>query len=133
MKHGIVNGCNTVVPIAIHDIVNNEKELYDDIELNIFYAIFDSYFDLCKQIFLNKVNNDELAESFAKSAIETANFDLNIRDEKINANKNTIVNSADTDRAILQNSTDMASLLATSKGFISPKVEFDIVSKGLNI
>ena len=133
MKHGIVNGCNTVVPIAIHDIVNNEKELYNDIELNIFYAIFDSYFDLCKQIFLNKVNNDELAESFAISAIETANFDLNIRDEKINVNKNTIVNSADTDRAILQNSTDMASLLATSKGFISPKVEFDIVSKGLNI
>ena len=44
-----------------------------------------------------------------------------------------VVNSADTDRAILENATDMAALLATSKGFISNLVEFDVVSKGYQI
>ena len=43
-----------------------------------------------------------------------------------------VINSADTDRAILQNATDMAALLATSRAFISRNTEFDVVNKGYN-
>lgn len=127
MKHGIVQGCNTVVPEIIDDILSNEE--YDDMGnkemmTNIYKTILDSYIDLMTQLVSNKVGYEK-----AKNYIENVrpkNSSFNIRP---NDNVN-VINSADTDRAILQNSTDMAALLATSRAFISRNPEFDVVNKG---
>ena len=61
------------------------------------------------------------------SFLSKENRAINLRDN----DQTPVINSADTDRAILQNSVDMAALLATTKGFISQSPEFDVVSKGL--
>ena len=131
MKHGIVSGCNTIIPCLIKQILylvrsGNITMSHEEIEL--LEAIRDVYIDLFIQIVENKTNDKKSATDFVTASIVTNGYSgVNIRD-----NDNiSVINSADTDRAILQNATDMAALLATSKGFISPNIEFDVVNKGL--
>ena len=90
-------------------------------------AISNAYVELFVEILRNKIGDE--AEEKVNEFVRDTEFSspMNIRE-----NDNTMVcNSADTDRAILENATDMAALLATTKGFISPSIEFDIVNKGL--
>lgn len=129
MKHGIVEGCNTIIPhIILFNIENAEND--ESIESSIYKAIYNSYVDLFIQIVKNKVEDAEAAKKIVEASCSTG-FDtaINIRED----DDVDVVNSADTDRAILENATDMAALLATSKGFISNLVEFDVVSKGYQI
>lgn len=123
MKHGYVYGCNTAVVKTIDE--SNIKDIFkEEYQHAIIDAIYKSYRRMYWQIAYNKVDNTELANQICS--------DLNIEDMNIRPDDSTpVINSADTDRAILENSVDMAVLLATSKGFISQQTEFDIVSKGL--
>lgn len=128
MKHGIVDGCNTV----ISQIMNDNEEKYTTntnndtpVKFEIYKAIVDSYKELYIQLVANKTSDFETA----KNIVEGHGYhSINIRE-----NDNIdVINSADTDRAILENATDMAALLATSKGFLSTNTEFDVVNKGLH-
>lgn len=130
MKHGYVYGCNSAIISAIRssNILNEygiNKEYY---KIDIIQAISDCYVEMFCQIVENKTNNYEEAEEIVHNAIYVSEDNyINLRD----GDDTPVINSADTDRAILQNSVDMAALLATTKGFISQQTEFDVVSKGL--
>lgn len=120
MKHGIVQGCNVVVPIIIDKILTSD---YNGLKRDIILAIKDSYNELKVQLVANKLGIDK-AKEFIQNTDQDKSF--NIRpDDNVE-----VINSADTDRAILQNATDMAALLATSRAFISNEIEFDVVNKG---
>lgn len=128
MKHGITYGCNTAVPIillnlkhSINNMTNLEKLIYD--------AIYTAYNDLHVQLIVNKTNDANVALGIVQHALNGELNKLNLRDN----DSRDVINSSDTDRAILQNSTDMASLIATTKGFISQNNEFDVVSKGYQL
>lgn len=126
MKHGVVEGCNTIIPYIIGGLI--ESETVSPVIEEIYNAIKEAYISLFVQIVRNKEDNDE-SERFVRDHLEATSFSegLNIRDN----DNESVINSADTDRAILENATDMASLLATAKGFISQTTEFDVVNKGL--
>lgn len=125
MKHGYVYGCNTAVPeaISLGELLNkygSNKEYY---KVEIVNAIKECYRDMFIQIVENMTEDkDEAIE-----IVDRGESYINLREN----DQTPVINSADTDRAILQNSVDMAALLATSKGFISQQTEFDIVAKGL--
>lgn len=126
MKHGIVEGCNTALFDAIDkaDLINKYNGNY---KLDILNAIKDCYTDMYIQLVMNKTENIEKATQIVTDFLSKENRAINLRDN----DQTPVINSADTDRAILQNSVDMAALLATTKGFISQSPEFDVVSKGL--
>lgn len=128
LKHGVVNGCNTLIPSIYKDILsleNYEKNYTDTFsELNeyityyymIMNVISNSYLNLYKTILSNKNIDTDID-------INNINLDENVN---IRDNDNTLVlNSAATDITILKNATDMAALLATSKAFLSNTPEFD--------
>ena len=124
MKHGIVPGCNVTIPYIINNTV---KDCIMTVLSNeIYNAIRESYEELMYQLVENKLGRDAASDFLA--TFDHTNKSFNIRnDDTID-----VINSADTDRAILQNATDMASLLATSRAFISRNTEFDVVNKGYN-
>lgn len=130
MKHGVVEGCNVTIPKIIDDIINSPKyEEYRRVmtRLDILKMIKDSYEKLFKYIVYNKVMDMKHASEMVDAHIRRFGLvPMNIRDY---SNKYKVYNSADTDRAILENATDMAVLLATTKSFISKHPEFDIVNK----
>ena len=126
MKHGIVPGCNRIVPYIINKMKTNNQ--YSGVDASVLSAIDESYRYLTLQLLKNKYD----PESAIKFIEENVSFDgkesFNLRsDDTVE-----VINSADTDRAILQNATDMAALLATSRAFISRNTEFDVVNKGYN-
>lgn len=151
MKHGVVYGCNVIVPMAINDIFNsnefNTMDYSDDeedecrdifLKKAIYESIRDAYVDLYAELIRNKYADmsDEDLRSWVKSDIDVVyNLVINkdtTQEPELNLRNNDsvpVMNSADTDRAILINATDMASLLATTKGFISQIPEFDILNK----
>lgn len=117
MKHGIVNGCNTVVRDIIDSITETSGSQTKEY-LSVLLAIQSAYAKLTHIIIANKYGDNI-------PILKT----LNIRDNCTYQ----VCNSADTDRAILDNAVDMASLLATSKAYISMNTEYDVVNKGYNI
>ena len=122
MKHGIVEGCNTAIFKATELGKLKDKYLENTPEYEILNAIHNAYIEAFIQLVENKIGNREEAEKIVNNESS-----LNLRD----GDETPVINSADTDRAILENSVDMAALLATSKGFISQATEFDVISKGL--
>lgn len=129
MKHGIVPGCNTIVPKIVTDMLQNEK---NDLRALILCAIIDSYEDMFIQLVANKCGDENEAKRQVLEHFEKNGYvPVNIREN----DSTDVVNSAYTDRAILTFSTDMAALLATSKAFLSVRGnnEFDIISKGYNL
>lgn len=132
MKHGIVTGCNSAVINAINNgckDTNFYTKYKDEYKTDILYAIKSCYFSMFCQLIMNKIEDEEKASEIVHDIINnnTNNKYINLRD----GDETPVINSADTDRAILQNSVDMAALLATTKGFISQSAEFDVVQKGL--
>lgn len=126
MKHGIVPGCNRIVPYIINKMKNDT--VYSGIDAAVLDAIDNSYKYLTLQLLMNKYNS-EAAILYMKENISSDGKDsFNMRTN----DTVDVINSADTDRAILQNATDMAALLATSRAFISRNTEFDVVNKGYN-
>jgi chaperonin GroEL (HSP60 family) len=128
-KHGIVPGCNIIIPRIIHAILkeNSTTPTLDKLTVETLKLIHDSYLKLFEYIIFNKcANKDKATQIVGVHISEKGYVPLNIRDEEI---PHDVVNSADTDRSILEYATDMAVLLATSKAFISGKTEFDIVNK----
>lgn len=125
MKHGIVNGCNSMILKLTESMINEEYADSDKYKKDIITAIHDAYYDMLKQLIMNKIEDDSVVNEIM-SDFERDGY-INLRD----GDNTPVINSADTDRAILENSIDMAVLLATTKGFISPSTEYDIVNKGL--
>ena len=129
MKHGIVPGCNTIVPRIVTELLKDEK---NDLRALILCAIIDSYEDMFIQLVANKCGSEEEARRQVLEHFEKNGYvPMNIREN----DTTDVVNSAHTDRAILTFSTDMAALLATSKAFLSVRGnnEFDIISKGYTL
>ena len=127
MKHGIVEGCNTALFDAISKGNLDEKYSNSEYKLDILNAIKECYIDMYTQLVMNKTEDYDSAKEIVNKFLSEDNHAINLRDN----DSTPVINSADTDRAILQNSVDMAALLATTKGFISQSPEFDVVSKGL--
>lgn len=127
MKHGIVEGCNTAIFDAIDKGGLIEKYSNCDYEMEILNAIKKCYTDMYIQLVTNKTEDIDAATHMVNELLTSESRAVNLRD----LDTTPVINSADTDRAILQNSVDMAALLATTKGFISQSTEFDVVSKGL--
>ena len=125
MKHGVVKGCNTVVPLAINILTD---KVDDNIVCDIMQSILISYNELFEQIVENKYGSEAKEIVSKHKSLNGNTAALNIR----TGDDTEVINSADTDRAILENSTDMAALLATAKAFISTNIEFDVVNKGLS-
>ena len=126
MKHGIVPGCNRIVPYIIN-IMKNDK-VYSGVDAAVLDAIDNSYRYLTLQLLMNKYNSEDAMTYMNENISSNGKDSFNMR-----TNDNVeVINSADTDRAILQNATDMAALLATSRAFISRNTEFDVVNKGYN-
>ena len=124
MKYGIVPGCNCIIPYIIKEKIY-KNHLIHCIDKAIIDAIHDSYMELMLQLLLNRYNEEDAMVELNKVNV-TNKQSFNMRqDDEI-----AVINSADTDRAILQNATDMAALLATSRAFISRNTEFDVVKRG---
>jgi hypothetical protein len=121
MKHGVVEGCNVTVPKIINLLLFDDDTL-DDFDQCLLDLIYKAYIKLFVYIVNNRENDMDKATKIVYSHIQDGLKPLNIRDNQ------PIYNSADTDRAILKNSTDMAVLLATTKSFLSNISEFDIVN-----
>ena len=122
IKNGVVFGCNTVVPRICNDLIkynDYDENRYDDIEQLIAEAIYDSYIKLLGFILFNKYGTEtEISDYRCGKNFPRA---TNIRED----DNTDVMNSAATDKTILRNATDMASLLATSKAFLSSVPEFD--------
>lgn len=130
IKNGIVFGCNTIVPKICNNIMmycNNISILkekyndYDNIDQLIIKSIYNSYVKLLMFILSNKYGDNIIKNADKYVCGENFPEALNIRDN----DKTNVMNSAATDKTILRNATDMASLLATSKAFLSSIPEFD--------
>ena len=118
IKNGVISGCNITVPSICYMLVNRNK--YDEIDNLIIKSIYDSYIKLYYALLSNKYSdtNESNADFYYNKNYPPA---LNIRDD----DNTEVINSAATDKVILRNATDMASLLATSKAFLSSIPEFD--------
>lgn len=126
MKHGIVPGCNRIVPYIINKMKNNSQ--YSGVDASVLSAIDESYRYLTLQLLKNKYDSEAAVKFVEENISSNGKESFNLRsDDNVE-----VINSADTDRAILQNATDMAALLATSRAFISRNTEFDVVNKGYN-
>ena len=126
MKHGIVPGCNRIVPYIINKMKNDK--VYSGVDEAVLSAIDNSYKYLTLQLLMNKYDSESAVKFMETNVTANGKDSFNIRtDDTVD-----VINSADTDRAILQNATDMAALLATSRAFISRNTEFDVVNKGYN-
>ena len=126
MKHGIVPGCNRIVPYIIGKMKNDT--VYSGVDEAVLNAIDNSYKYLTLQLLKNKYDQETAIKFIEENISADGKESFNMR---LNDNV-AVINSADTDRAILQNATDMAALLATSRAFISRSTEFDVVNKGYN-
>lgn len=127
-KHGVVMGCNTIVPKIVKRLIDDEDELLtNNLHSQLLKLVYDSYITLFAKIVENKIGDETKALDIVRDHISKNGFTpLNLRDKK---DTHIIYNSADTDRAILESATDMAVLLATTKTFITPQPEFDVVNK----
>ena len=128
MKHGIVQGCNVVIPAIINKLLDNDSYASNafDTKKEILIAIRDSYLELMIQLCANKLGYEKAIDYVTNLRPKDSSFNMRQDDTT------EVINSADTDRAILQNATDMASLLATARSFISRQPEFDVVKRGYN-
>lgn len=124
MKHGIVPGCNRIIPYVIDKMLNDS--VLDELHNAVATAIAESYGELTLQLLMNKYSEENAKKYMQEQVTTKAKDSFNIR----TGDNIDVINSADTDRAILQNATDMAALLATSRAFISRATEFDVVNKG---
>ena len=111
-----------MVPRICNDLIkynDYDENRYDDIEQLIAEAIYDSYIKLLGFILFNKYGTEtEISDYRCGKNFPRA---TNIRED----DNTDVMNSAATDKTILRNATDMASLLATSKAFLSSVPEFD--------
>lgn len=118
LQNGVVMGANTFIPELVHDFVITvtDGDLYEDI-LN---SIKECYYELFYTIIYNKIGKHDISDDI--KLLERK--DVNVRDD------DDVIpyNSAATDITILKNATDMATLLATSKAFLSTIPEFDTLS-----
>ena len=124
MKHGVVTGCNLVIPKLIDVNYNEFKEIFTHIEMRVLDAIYNSYIMTYVTLIKNKDSDFRVTDALIDLP-ENGYVAENIRD-----NNAKVINSAETDRVILRNASDMAALLSTAKGFISMKNEFDVATKG---
>jgi chaperonin GroEL (HSP60 family) len=123
MKYGVVEGCNTIIP----KVIAQYKANYTEIGEHIVSAIASAYDSLFTQLIMNKIEDIDKSIDIFMELRRKGFIPLNLRDD----DDHGVMNSADTDRSILENATDMAALLATSNGFLSMKNEFDVVKKDL--
>ena len=118
LKHGVVYGCNILIPNIIRDKVQTVESI-SDIEKIIYENIHDSYIKVMEYLIMNKTSSKEDIDKLIRYN-KTQNLEaFNLRDET------PVLNSAATDVTILKNATDMASLLATSSAYLSKNPEFD--------
>lgn len=124
MKHGIVPGCNLIIPKVISSEWDNITSDLTYIETKILDVIYESYI----ATYTILVKNMDMSYTYEKAMedIVKSNYTpSNMRDDDID-----VYNSSETDMVILKNASDMAALLSTAKGYISMKNEFDVVNKG---
>lgn len=119
IKNGVVFGCNTVVPKICNYLIQYKNN--DDIDNLIIRSIYDSYIKLVLFIISNKEGSYIMKNTVNYNCGKNFPMALNIRED----DNTDVMNSAATDKTILRNATDMASLLATSKAFLSSIPEFD--------
>lgn len=125
MKHGVVPGCNMIIPsVIVSEFYDTETTKLTDIERYILEAIYDSYISTYATLVKNK-DSSYTKENAMNDIINNAYSPKNMRGDGVE-----VINSAETDKVILRNASDMAALLCTAKGFISTKNEFDVVQKG---
>ena len=125
MKHGVVPGCNMIIPsVIVSEFYDTETTKLTDIERYILEAIYDSYVSTYATLVKNK-DSSYTKENAMNDIINNAYSPKNMRGDGVE-----VINSAETDKVILRNASDMAALLCTAKGFISTKNEFDVVQKG---
>lgn len=129
-KNGIVEGFNTAVPKIVISMMYDENLTSNN--RAILRALLESYFRLSVHLVFNKVNNIDKAIQIVLDN-NNADFSYNLKEFNVlnlrDGDTHKVYNSADTDRVILENATDMAVLLATSKQFISQITEFDTMLK----
>lgn len=122
-KHGIVPGFNTTVLKIISEL---DKSILDDINYGhkLIKIIYDCYMDLCVEIVNNKYKDIDIAVETTRKHFEENGFiPLDIRTDKPTMD---IINSANTDKMILNKAMDKALLLATSDSFMGEFIKYDV-------
>lgn len=126
LLNGVVDGCNTVVLNVLNDI-----DAYDIPEHAYAGLVMEVIGNAYYEVLLELIKNKETDNNISKDIIETcfkspegSYVPFNLR----NNDATPVINSAKTDKTILENATDMAVLLATTKAFLSSRCEFDSVN-----